>query len=86
MRFRSGSITTTTEKCSGMAAMKSTWRLFPGCDIPLDTGTGFGSPGGRKILPLYTGMPIWNVFFTDLTGDGLPGIMFYADHRFRHRR
>ena len=25
-----------------------------------------------KILPLYTGMPIWNVFFTDLTGDGLP--------------
>ena len=25
-----------------------------------------------EILPLYTGMPIWNVFFTDLTGDGLP--------------
>ena len=24
------------------------------------------------ILPLYTGMPIWNVFFADLTGDGLP--------------
>lgn len=25
-----------------------------------------------KIIPLYTGMPIWNVFFTDLTGDELP--------------
>ncbi|MBM6926694.1 M56 family metallopeptidase [Pseudoflavonifractor phocaeensis] len=25
-----------------------------------------------EILPLYTGMPIWSVFFTDLTGDGLP--------------
>lgn len=25
-----------------------------------------------EILPLYSGMPIWNVFFTDLTGDGLP--------------
>lgn len=24
------------------------------------------------ILPLYTGMPIWNVFFADLMGDGLP--------------
>ncbi len=24
------------------------------------------------ILPLCTGMPIWNVFFADLTGDGLP--------------
>ncbi len=27
---------------------------------------------GGKITPLYTGMPIWNVFFADLTGDGLP--------------
>ncbi len=27
---------------------------------------------GDEIKPLYTGMPIWNVFFTDLTGDGLP--------------
>lgn len=25
-----------------------------------------------EIIPLYTGMPIWNVFFTDITGDGLP--------------
>ncbi len=25
-----------------------------------------------EITPLYTGMPIWSVFFTDLTGDGLP--------------
>lgn len=25
-----------------------------------------------ELIPLYTGMPIWNVFFTDLTGDGLP--------------
>ena len=25
-----------------------------------------------EIRPLYSGMPIWNVFFTDLTGDGLP--------------
>ncbi len=23
-------------------------------------------------LPLYTGMPIWNAYFCDLTGDGLP--------------
>lgn len=27
---------------------------------------------GDEITPLYTGMPIWNVFFTDLTGDGCP--------------
>ena len=27
---------------------------------------------GEEILPLYTGMPVWNVYFTDLTGDGLP--------------
>lgn len=27
---------------------------------------------GDEITPLYTGMPIWSVFFTDLTGDGLP--------------
>ncbi len=27
---------------------------------------------GEKATPLYTGMPIWNVFFVDLTGDGLP--------------
>ncbi len=27
---------------------------------------------GDEIKPLYTGMPVWNVFFTDLTGDGLP--------------
>ena len=25
-----------------------------------------------EILPLYTAMPIWSVFFADLTGDGLP--------------
>lgn len=25
-----------------------------------------------KIIPLYTGMPIWNTYFCDLTGDGLP--------------
>ena len=24
------------------------------------------------ITPLYTGMPIWNAYFCDLTGDGLP--------------
>lgn len=23
-------------------------------------------------LQLYTGMPIWNTYFCDLTGDGLP--------------
>ncbi len=27
---------------------------------------------GDTITPLYTGMPIWSVFFADLTGDGLP--------------
>lgn len=27
---------------------------------------------GDEITLLYTGMPIWNVFFTDLTGDGFP--------------
>ncbi len=26
----------------------------------------------EKIIPLYTGMPIWNTYFCDLTGDGLP--------------
>lgn len=26
----------------------------------------------EKINPLYTGMPIWNTYFCDLTGDGLP--------------
>ena len=27
---------------------------------------------GNEIIPLYTGMPIWNTYFCDLTGDGLP--------------
>ncbi len=27
---------------------------------------------GTEIIPLYSGLPIWNVYFTDLTGDGLP--------------
>jgi len=26
----------------------------------------------NEIVPLYTGMPIWNVYFCDLTGDGKP--------------
>ena len=26
------------------------------------------------ITPLYTGMPIWNTYFCDLTGDGLPDL------------
>ena len=26
----------------------------------------------NEITPLYTGMPIWNTYFSDLTGDGLP--------------
>jgi len=26
----------------------------------------------EEIIPLYTGMPIWNAYFCDLTGDGLP--------------
>lgn len=25
-----------------------------------------------EIIPLFTGMPIWNVYFADLSGDGLP--------------
>ena len=25
-----------------------------------------------EILPLYSGMPVWSVYFADLTGDGLP--------------
>jgi len=27
---------------------------------------------GDKTIQLYTGMPIWNVYFCDLSGDGLP--------------
>ena len=27
---------------------------------------------GEEIVPLYTGMPIWNAYFCDLTGDNLP--------------
>lgn len=27
---------------------------------------------GNEITSLYTGMPIWNTYFCDLTGDGLP--------------
>jgi len=27
---------------------------------------------GSETTPLYTGMPIWNTYFCDLTGDGLP--------------
>lgn len=27
---------------------------------------------GKEILPLYDGMPIWSVYFYDLTGDGNP--------------
>ena len=26
----------------------------------------------KEIVPLYTGMPIWSVYFCDLTGDGKP--------------
>ena len=26
----------------------------------------------KETVPLYTGMPIWNVYFCDLTGDGKP--------------
>ena len=26
----------------------------------------------NEVTPLYTGMPIWNTYFCDLTGDGLP--------------
>ena len=29
---------------------------------------------GNEITPLYTGMPIWNTYFCDLTGDGLPDL------------
>ena len=28
----------------------------------------------NEIAPLYTGMPIWNTYFCDLTGDGLPDL------------
>ena len=28
----------------------------------------------NEIIPLYTGMPIWNTYFCDLTGDGLPDL------------
>ena len=28
----------------------------------------------NEITPLYTGMPIWNTYFCDLTGDGLPDL------------
>ena len=27
---------------------------------------------GNEVMQLYTGMPIWNTYFSDLTGDGLP--------------
>ena len=27
---------------------------------------------GNEIIPLYNGMPIWSVYFCDLTGDGKP--------------
>ena len=26
----------------------------------------------NEVMQLYTGMPIWNTYFSDLTGDGLP--------------
>ena len=29
---------------------------------------------GNEITSLYTGMPIWNTYFCDLTGDGLPDL------------
>lgn len=29
---------------------------------------------GNEITKLYTGMPIWNTYFCDLTGDGLPDL------------
>ncbi len=28
----------------------------------------------NDVMPLYTGMPIWNTYFCDLTGDGLPDL------------
>ena len=29
---------------------------------------------GNEVTQLYTGMPIWNTYFCDLTGDGLPDL------------
>ena len=26
----------------------------------------------KEVVPLYEGMPIWSVYFCDLTGDGIP--------------
>lgn len=29
---------------------------------------------GNEVTQLYTGMPIWNTYFCDLTGDGFPDL------------
>lgn len=34
--------------------------------------TAQGEKLGGRVLPLVSGMPIWNAYFCDLTGDGLP--------------
>lgn len=30
----------------------------------------------KRIVPLYNGMPIWSVYFYDLTGESYPDITF----------
>ena len=55
------------------------WDGYLECDIPEFPNVTFRwSYGkmeavvGNEIIPLYTGMPIWNTYFCDLTGDCLP--------------
>lgn len=44
---------------------------FPGVTFRWDPGH-VEAVTENEITPLFSGMPVWNVYFTDLTGDGLP--------------
>ena len=47
---------------------------FPGVTFraTLEQITAQGQKLGGRAIPLASGMPIWNAYFCDLTGDGLP--------------
>ena len=52
-------------------SLETTLPEFPGVTFRWTYGS-MQAVEGDKIIELYTGMPIWSVYFCDLSGDGLP--------------
>ena len=64
--FRRDTMTWETHKEIALSA-------FPDVTFRCNTGS-LDAIAGNESLALFTGMPIWNIYFTDLTGDGYPEI------------